>query len=50
MANHEHVRLIMPMIGSGYAGGDWKDIRKILEECVDYYSMDITVVIYESGR
>jgi len=39
--------LIMPMIGAGYAGGDWKYISGILKQCAKYHEARITVVIYD---
>lgn len=44
---NEGRRIIMPKIGSGYAGGDWKDISEILRQCADLHDMSITVVEYD---
>ncbi len=43
----ERYHFIMPKIGTGLAGGDWTDVKKIIQECVQFENIDVTVVIYD---
>lgn len=38
----------LPQIGAGLAGGDWKRIKKIIQE--ELVDCDVTVVIYDNSK
>lgn len=42
---NKNLKIGLPMIGAGIAGGDWEKIKEIIQRVLSDY--DVTVVIYE---